>query len=178
MSKLTNSLVPSVQSLIEALNVKIMLYSELVENEKLFKKIGDVPDHYYGFYHSGADVIVIKDEHLNNSTEVVLHELIHWAGAEGRLNRKWMLYSKAVLNGKANEEMSDYVDNCKDTEEATAEIGMLKLVMVLGLNPATYADLTLNYLESLLSFNLKKADKDSDDAVEYLVSFLGMRKVA
>jgi len=177
MSKFTNALVPSVQRLIDALQVSVMTLSEIQEDPELAKAFENVPSDYQGCYHPVEDVIMIRDEYLYNSTEIVLHELIHWAGAEGRLNRKWILNSRAAMMTSDADVISDLMDT-KDTEEATAQIGMLKLVIVLGLNPALYSDLTLEYLESLLSFNLAKADRDSDKAVEHLVSFLGMRKVA
>jgi len=171
MSKLTNALVPSVQRLIEALQVKVITYSELVQDSELFHEFGSIPDCMQGCYHPVLDMIVVKDEHLCNSTEIVLHEIIHWAGAESRLNRKWVTDSKAIMMGTASQETLDSFNDDRDTEEATAEIGMLKLVLVLGLNPAQQADSALDYLEGLLDIDMVKADKDSDKAVEYWLVF-------
>ena len=177
MSKFTNALVPSVQGLIDALQVSVMTLSEIQEDPRLAKAFENMPSHYLGCYHPVEDVIMIRDEYLHNSTEIILHELIHWAGAEGRLNRKWITKSRAAMMTADLDVIMD-LNETRDTEEATAQIGMLKLVLVLGLNPAEYSDKTLSYLEDLLSFNLAKADRDSDKAVEYLVGFLGMRKAA
>ena len=178
MSKIMNSLVPSVQYLVASLGVKVMTHTEYLENPEYLGDSLEHPENWAAFYNPVLDVVVVNDTELANATELVLHEIIHWSGAETRLNRQWVTSMKAAMLGDQSEELLEYLTDKRDTEEATAQIGMLKLALVLGLNPAQYAESTLTYLEDLLDFSLKKAEEDSDKAVEYLVTRIGMQKVA
>jgi hypothetical protein len=126
-------------------------YDEIVESMRSKKAL-----------HINEMNVVAVDENALTSTEdaneLVLHELIHMTAS--KLER--------VYEGETGQE----------TEECVAQIGMFKLILVLGLNPAPYADKTLEYIKQFPKANFKKAEIDSDKAVEYLVKFVGLEKVA
>lgn len=106
-------------------------------------------------------VIAIDDDALTSTeeaNELVLHELIHMANTK---------------LGRTYETEKD-----KQTEECVAQIGMFKLILVLGLNPAAYADRTLEYIKQFPKADFRKVETDSDKAVEYLVKYVGLEKVA
>jgi hypothetical protein len=158
MSKANQFLTNPVKRLIRKANVNVYTYSEIKEMDHDDSTLKAM-EGFQAFNDPDRRVIGISDESLDEADELVLHELIHMTGqSTGRIIQ------------------DDEVGN--QTEEATAQIGMFKLVLVLGLNPACFADVTFDYLKNLTKANYKKADRDSDHAVDYLVEFLGMERVA
>jgi hypothetical protein len=159
---------PQVKKLLSRAGVKIRTYEELKlkmnfsidtiqNNPSIFKDM----ETKKALHINDMNLIAIDDNSLNSTedaNELVLHELIHMTA--NKLNRKY--------EGEAGEQ----------TEECVAQIGMFKLVLVLGLNPAPYADSTLEYIKQFPKANFKKVDADSDKAVDYLVKFVGLERVA
>ena len=159
---------PQVKKLLSKAGIKIRTYEELKSkvnfsmesiqnNPGIFKDMETKKALHIG----DMNLIAIDDDSLNSTeevTELVLHELIHMTA--NKLNRRY--------EGEAGQE----------TEECVAQIGMFKLVLVLELNAAPYADTTLEYIKRFPKANFKKVEADSDRAVDYLVKFLGMEKVA
>lgn len=168
MSNINQSLSQPVKKLIWATKTKIKTYEEIeskvnfsfyaiknvdtISKSMETKKALNIPE---------MNLIGVDESALTSTeeaNELVLHELIHMTAA--KLNRKY--------EGEAGEQ----------TEECVAQIGMFKLCLVLGLNPAPYADSTLEYIKQFPKANFKKVDMDSDKAVDYLVKFVGMERVA
>lgn len=167
MSKVNQSLTSSVKRLLKGVGVKIMTYQELMSkvnsstDQVLDQKLFDDMETKKALHCNAMDVIAVDDDSLTSTedvNELVLHELIHMTA--DKLNR--------VYEGEVGVQ----------TEECVAQIGMFKLILVLGLNPAPYADRTLEYIKPFNKANFKKVEIDSDKAVEYLVRFVGLEKVA
>lgn len=120
-----------------------------------------------GFYEPKNDFIGIKnDSHLTSEflSVVILHEIIHSTGHPTRLCRE--VFEKSFARGiKPSEE--NY-----HTEEVTAQLGMFKLAMCLGLNRDTYEKELLRYLPNFPAANHDKADRHSDIAVEYILNLV------
>jgi len=168
MSKVHQALTSSVKKLLRQVGVKIVSYQELTqkvnfsievihEKEELFQSMTKQK----AIHWAEMNLIAVDDEALINAedaTELVLHELIHM--------------TKAKVQRECEGE------NGRQTEECVAQVGMFKLTLVLGLNPAVYADKTLEYIKEFPKANFKRVDVDSDRAVEYLVGFIGLEKVA
>jgi antirestriction protein ArdC len=173
MKNVSSYLTAPVNKLLKALDVQTVLYSEL-DTKDLPKYLVPCIKSAEGFYDGTNDVIGLKDNQ-KNADEVILHELIHFTGSKERLNRSWIVNNTLACQNLPHEEQTD---EDRQTEEATAQIGMLKLALVLGLNPARFTDCTHTYVSRLTKADLEKADRDSDKAVEYLVRVVGMERVA
>lgn len=181
MKKINSYLTAPVNKLIKAVGAKVLLYSELENHEKKPWYFDEYLCSTYGFHDSTSDIIGINDTNSIDGCDpidmdsTVLHELIHFTGTKERLGRGWVV-NNSLDSEDSNSKIATEAET--HTEEATAQIGALKLALVLGLNPARFADLTERYVSNLSKADLDKADKDSDKAVEYLVKFIGMEKVA
>jgi hypothetical protein len=174
MKNINNMLSAPVNKLVKALGATVKLYSEIEAGK-------EVPDYFHrmcgfsqGLYDGHRDLIGVEDS-VEDPDMVVLHELIHYTGTKQRLKRKWIINNALCIQDLPSE-LPTRAET--QTEEATAQIGMLKLVLVLGFNPARFVDVTYNYLKTLPEADMNKADRDSDKAVDYLVKFIGMEKVA
>lgn len=187
MYQINDHLNPAVQNLLKSLGVEIKLLSETIVSDNLDEWRASsimvnttLPTQ--GLYYGPTDTIVLNDSDLGDATPVVLHELIHWSGAESRLKREWILNNvkdiESFWNGTYVKDDSEEFTKGQHTEEAIAEIGMFKLMLLLGIEPMQYQERVINYLKYLSSADLMKADLESDIAVEYLVSFIGMEMVA
>ena len=148
MSIVNKHLVGSVNELLKTLGTTVTTYSEM-----------GLDHTNKAFHDQDANLIALDDASLQDAVELVLHELIHMTAP--KVNR-----------------FVDDSDKARQTEEVTAQIGMLKLTLVLGLNPAHYATVTLDYVKDLSKANFKKAEMDSDRAVDYLVKQMELGKVA
>ena len=175
MSKANQLLLPSVNKLLRAVNVKVFTYTEVLEKFELKPYHYEAIQNFKGFYDPELNIIGFDDNCQENANEIVLHELIHLTGSEGRVGRQ---YVKTVNQNLRSEFFEEVSNKNKQTEEATAQIGMFKLILVLGVNPAFYADACFEYIKNLPKANFKKADRDSDKAVHYLMRFMGEEKVA
>ena len=162
------SLSPQVKKLLSGVGAKVRTYSELTSKVNLsFDAVANNPEllnqikNQKALHINEMQMIAVDDAALTSTeeaNELVLHELVHMTAA--KLNR--------IYEGEQG----------KETEEVVAQIGMFKLVLVLGLNPAWYADSTLEYIKGFQKANFKRAEIDSDKAVEYLVKQVGLEKVA
>ena len=168
MSKANQALTSSVKKLLKGAGVKIMTYQEL--NSKVNFSIESLSGHptlYQDMAKNKAlhweemNLIAVDDEAListEDTNELVLHELIHLTAT--KLGR--------IFEGEVG----------RQTEECIAQVGMFKLTLVLGLNPAPYADRTMEYIKQFPKANFRKVEIASDKAVEYLVRNIGMERVA
>ncbi len=168
MSNVNQSLSPQVKKLLYGVGVKCKTYTELcskvnfsidvlVKHDELLEEMRTKK----ALHLEEMNIIAVDDNALTSTedaNELVLHELVHMTAK--KLER--------VYEGETG----------KETEECVAQIGMFKLVLVLGLNPAWYADTTLEYIKNFLKADFKRAEIDSDKAVEYLVKAIGMERVA
>jgi antirestriction protein ArdC len=178
MKSVSSYLTNPVNKLVRAIGVEIVPYSMM---------LGTHLEHNYhdgflcataGFYDGSMDFIGLNDRkgfHNKSADEIVLHELIHFTGTKERLNRKWIINNVLSLR-----DFSFEMPTKKETqtEEATAQIGALKLALVLGLNPAKFTDNTFEYIKTLPEADLDKAERDSERAVEFILKFIGVEKVA
>ena len=161
MSKANQNLSKQVKKLLAAVGVEIYTYDELKQKMNFGTDIIETMTNKKALHIGDNKIIAICDDSLTSTedvNELILHELIHMTAAN--LNRKCQ--TEAGFQ----------------TEECTAQIGMFKLTLVLGLNPAPYADRTLDYIKQFPKANFRKAEIYSDKAVEYLVKFIGLEKVA
>ncbi len=117
-----------------------------------------------GYYMPKEDQIVICNKTLGNWDSTVLHELIHWSGAEDRTNRKFI---KDIKNNTLSEK--SFTKNLH-TEEMAAEMGAIKLAAALGLDSKEHTARFENYKALYPLADLKKAKKLSSQAVKYLLS--------
>jgi hypothetical protein len=168
MTNVNQNLSNPVKKLLTALGVKTRTYAELcskanfsidvlVKHEELLEEMKTKK----ALHITEMNVIAVDENAFDcteEANELVLHELVHMT--KDKLERHY--------EGEAGQE----------TEEVVAQIGMFKLILVLGLNPAPYADRTLEYIKQFQKANFKKAEIDSDRAVGYLVRFVGMEKIA
>lgn len=167
MSNIQMSLSQQVKELLWANKIKFKTYSDFISKggftfEALAQQeyLTDALNNKKALHLEDMGVIAVDDNALNSTeeaNELVLHELIHMTAK--KLDR--------VYEGEAGQQ----------TEECVAQIGMFKLVLVLGLNPAWYADTTLEYIKRFPKANFRKAEIDSDKAVEYLLKAVGLEKV-
>lgn len=168
MSKVNQALTSSVRKLLRGVGVKVMTYQELTSKVNFsieaITKFEDLQSNMLknkALHWNEMNLIAVDDDALTSAedaNELVLHELIHMTAT--KLER--------VYEGEAGVE----------TEECVAQVGMFKLILVLGLNPAPYADRTLEYIKQFPKANFRRVEVDSDRAVEYLVKTVGMEKVA
>ena len=166
MSKVNQNLSQQVKKLIKGVEVKIVSYSELTSEvnfgthqpkESLLLDMATQK----ACHSQELNLIAVDDDALVSTevaNELVLHELVHLATTKLGL----------TYEGEAEEQ----------TKECVAQIGMFKTTLVLGLNPAPYADATLEYIKQFPKANFKRVETDSDKVVEYLVKFVGLEKVA
>jgi hypothetical protein len=166
MSKANRALTSSVKRLLNGVGVKIYTYEELllkVNSEEVVGKEYILEDmtKNKALHCNELNLIAIDDSSLvcpEDANELVLHELIHMTA--GALDRNPVT-------------LVDW-----ETEECTAQIGMFKLILVLGINPAVYDDRTIDYCKRFTEMDVEKVYADSDKAVHYLVKHIGMEKVA
>lgn len=166
MSKVNQAISSSVKKLLNGVGVKTCSYSELAPKVKGFTlenetEVLEKMSTQKALHLVNEKLIAVDDEDLastEDANELVLHELIHLTAP----------ILKRYYEGEIGEQ----------TEECVAQIGMFKLTLVLGLNPAPYADKTLEYIKQFPKVNFKRVEIDSDRAVEYLVKFVGLEKVA
>lgn len=159
MSKANQALSTPVKKLLRGVGVKVMTYSELKSKSDF---LDETMDTMQATYSNELNIIGIDDNAMSSTedvNELVLHELIHFTAQ--KLDR--------IHHGTTN----DY-----ETEDATAQIGMFKLILVLGINPAPYQDKVVDYLKQLPEANFEKAHRDSDKAMDYLVRQIGLERVA
>lgn len=124
-----------------------------------------------GLYDYERDKIAIKADIAISSrcSEVVLHELIHWTGHASRLNR--LHKRRQISTDDDRQGIIDIEHNniIYHTEEATAQLGMFKLAMVLGLDQFTHFKAMTDYLASYHLANMHQAETESDDAVKFIL---------
>jgi hypothetical protein len=155
------SLSSQVKKLLSGAGIKVRTYSELSSKvnftfEALTHQayLTDSMANKKALHLEDMNLIAVDDAALNSTeeaNELVLHELVHLATK--KLDKTY--------EGEAGEE----------TEECVAQVGMFKLILVLGLNPAWYADSTLEYIKGFPKADFKKVEIDSDKVVEYLVNW-------
>lgn len=111
-----------------------------------------------GFYDPCHDEIYINFT-LDGfkQAEAALHELIHWSGAKHRLNREIVQIPKSHFNS--------YETN---TEEATAQFGMLLLMRRLGIWEKEAQVALCKYLADLEMYDSDIAIKNAEKAVDYI----------
>lgn len=162
------SLSEQVKKLVWANKTKVKTYSEFMDKTAFTfealthqESLNDSLKNKKALHVEDMNLIAVDDSALGSTeeaNELVLHELIHMTAK--KLER--------VYEGEAGVQ----------TEECVAQIGMFKLVLVLGLNPAYYADSTLEYIKQFPKADFKRVEIDSDKAVEHLLKAVGMEKVA
>lgn len=151
-----SKLSPQLQELIELLDIKF------IEPKFVYRYLGfDLPFYVGGIWDAEKDIICVREScgtGVDEQDFYFMHEIIHWAGAPGRLNRC------SVLTSENSEDLV-----ARDTEEATAELGMYKLSVRLGLDSKRAKAYNDRYLLTLAYADFDKAEKDSDIAVDYLL---------
>lgn len=168
MSKTNQALTNSVKKLLRGVGVKTMTYQELfskanfsIEALAKYKNLKEDMSNKKALHWNEMNLIAVDDEALvsaEDTNELILHELIHMASQR---------FGKVYVT-----------ETDKQTEECIAQVGMFKLVLVLDLNPASYADKTLEYIKQFPRANFKKVEAESDKIVEYLVKHIGLERVA
>ena len=168
MSKANQALSQPVKSLLRAGGVKIKTYEELkskaifsMEELATYENLNQDMETKLALHWNEMNLIAVDDQALTSAevaNELVLHELVHMTTDK---------FAKEY-EGEAG----------RQTKECVAQVGMFKLTLVLGLNPAYYADVTLDYIKQFPMANFKRVEIDSDKAVEYLVKGIGMERVA
>lgn len=127
-----------------------------------------------GLYAADKDVIVITENYSPlNKNYVVLHELIHWSGNAGRLNRI------RVVNA-ANYTMTGILPTEKEyaTEEMIAQIGSHYIALALGFDlvqTLQYRDLFPELIEKA---DMAEAETAGRRAAQYILDFVQMKLAA
>ncbi len=164
---------PAVAGLVKLLGVKITDYDGMVKAGLGYELAHPSTPFSGGFYLADADIIAVNPHPIRTQWKVeaghpaphidttVLHELIHWSGAEGRMSRP------AVMMAADNVPRSDRDTH---TEEAVAQMGMYKLGVIIGLSGVDLKHHLDSYLEGLYLADMALAEKQSDDAVVYLLN--------
>jgi len=156
MSKVNQSLVSSVNKLLRAVEIKVLAYSEIKDQLKEISPIiAESMDSQRAFHDNTLDIICVDDDYLQDSTELVLHELVHMALSSSRLNVRF------------NNTRED-----RDTEDAAAQMGILSVLAALNINPASYENILVDYVKTLHYANLDRADRLAQVATNYLIGFL------
>lgn len=109
--------------------------------------------------------------------EVVLHELTHWTGSGKRLARKIIVEWEKMAQWHLYDYMALTIAH-RHTEELTAELGMHKMGTFLGLDPI-YLDTALSrYRVKIPWADVDQAERESDEAVAYLINFMKKSQAA
>lgn len=123
-----------------------------------------------GFYDPSNDIISVKTNALsrrgmvlNNQDRFFMHELTHWVGGRSRLDRPVMRYANlAPFVCPSREELS--------TEEATAELGAMKLSQALNIDPEKAKENGEYYLAIFRPYaNMNQAERDSNERVAWVL---------
>lgn len=143
---------PKILALIEAANINLIAPQEYPEGHK----------YYSGFYCRLYDMISVMmvgglEGGAGTPDATLLHEIIHWSGKQGRLNR--------LPGPNDSTPMMDY-----QTEEATAQYGMFLLGLEFQIDTAAVLS---QFLYDYILFacplaDLVKAQEDAMLAIEYL----------
>jgi antirestriction protein ArdC len=122
-----------------------------------------------GFYNSELDLIVIAEFPFHDIARVVLHEIGHWTGQIGRLNRKRFKINDKWLKSDRSERFfaPEHVDH---TEEVVAERVSFQLARELGICvDVRWALSSKTYIEGHYLADYVKATREADRAVNYLM---------
>jgi Zincin-like metallopeptidase len=109
-----------------------------------------------GLYFPDTDEIVIIAQ-FQPASLIALHELIHWTGAENRMKREYVV---RAVNRPGTGSKKDL-----HTEEATAQIGTLRLAEYFGIADEIAHSYTCDYMQSLTLADMSKANNDADKTV-------------
>jgi len=159
MSKVNNSMIGSIGRFLKKANVTVLSYEELLQSPLFSETMRDQMETYQAFHNQELNLIAVDDQFLKDSTELVLHELVHMA-----IKNVGIVYSDT--------------EEGRDTEDAAAQFGILKIVMNLNMNPALYEGMVFRYLKTLPEANFDKADRYSTLAVNNLMNQIKRKKAA
>jgi hypothetical protein len=159
MSKVNQSLTKSVNKLLSVVGVKALSYEEVRKNHEITHQMAKAMNEMQAFHNNELDIIGVDDSYLNDSTELVLHELVHMVLSKSRLNIKYPTNEVG-----------------QQTEDAAAQLGMFKVITALDINAAIYENVLWSYLKTLPEADFDRAERDSDRAKNYLMGFLKERQ--
>lgn len=124
-----------------------------------------------GSYMPNKDLILINVNGISSLDElnmVLLHELVHWSGAVNRLDRESIRVTTPGYMEDFNHE-SDHFAVIRETEEATAQIGMFLLARELRLpNLEFYFAMTHSYLSGLPLADIREGEANAAKALQFI----------
>lgn len=156
---------PKVLSVINAVGVPIISFGEMIAyghaDFGMIMNMGMAA----GLYDSQRDLVAINENALLSvrCSEVFLHEIVHATGHPRRLARPSIVDQlRGVRHDRAT----------YDTEEATAQLGMFKLAVEIGLDRNLHETLLLRYLPNFPHANFDQAERESDQAVKFILGLM------
>lgn len=171
--KVSIHLSANVLGLMDAMGVRVMTFNEMLNEGN-----HGIDPHYFftagGVFQAATDTIGINDYGITDAPvdEIALHELCHWSGGRGRMNRPAIVIAQDIAYLPINEAVrliESVTLEMRHTEEATAQLGAFYLSKALGMDdqllPATE-----RYINRMYAANMTQAIHDAGECVSWILS--------